>query len=226
MTKQQKRNLISNIFFYVGAISINLSIIGFVISFILINDNNIKGVFQFISLILLIVFVILVISLGFIDYRFSLIMTKLTALPVNYGFKGVPRNKFKEFYIPKEYITNQLIIREVSRNIFEVKIKDKVFVYNMVGWNKPIKYVSQLILAELQIIYGYGKRKLVYRRIYVDYENINLRFIRMNEKIIDKMIVKKNMTRLSLSFRIDLWSRVGLISGTKISFKQIYDFNY
>ena len=96
----------------------------------------------------------------------------------------------------------------------------------MNGWNRPITYISQLITTELQVFYTNGNRKSLYKSIYVTNEIINLVFNKSNGKIIKKTIVRNNRTKLSLVHKLSLISKIGLMHGFQISFKELYDFNY
>lgn len=226
MSRQQKRNLLSNIYFYISFISFALSIITFLLSLLIINDGTIKGVFFFISFSFLICFLIFFLFLEKIDYRFSIVRLKATVLPAFYGFKGVPLNKFNDFYLPENYIENNIVFTEVKKDVFETKIKNKTFVYDMRGWKKSIKYISKLIITELQIFYTKGNRKLIWKSIYVPFERISLRFNRMNGKIIERSIVINNKTKITVDFKLDMISKLGLITCSRIPFELLYDFNY
>ena len=43
-------------------------------------------------------------------------------LPITYGYKGVPNNKFKEFFVPKELIKDEMLFVEIRKNVFEYKV--------------------------------------------------------------------------------------------------------
>lgn len=226
MTKQQKRNLYSTICFYIALVSLCCGAILFILALTVIVDENHKGIHLFAALCFFVVFIISLVLLGFLDSRFTPLRMKLPPLPANYGYKGVPNNKYEDFFIPKSYLSDQIVFDEIAKNVFETKLKDKVFLFDMNGWNRPITYISQLITTELQVFYTNGNRKSLYKSIYVTNEIINLVFNKSNGKIIKKTIVRNNRTKLSLVHKLSLISKIGLMHGFQISFKELYDFNY
>jgi hypothetical protein len=96
----------------------------------------------------------------------------------------------------------------------------------MNGWVKRITYITWLILYELQTFYTRGNRKLIYKSIYVTHENLILSFVLMNGKKIDRVIVNNYKTKLPFLLKIDLFTKTQIMRSSKISIKQLYDFNY
>ena len=68
-------------------------------------------------------------------------------LPSNYGYKAIPNNKFKEFFIPKESIKDDMRFYEVKKGVFEYRIEKKQFTFDMNGWVK-----KQLIYPGLSFL--------------------------------------------------------------------------
>ena len=225
MSRQQKKNLFSLIFFYGFILLFNITFLLFIFPTIFVDESKV-GIYYFFALISLVLAAIFVSILGLIDGRFHQIRKFIPLLPITYGYKGVPNNKFKEFFVPKELIKDEMLFVEIRKNVFEYKVGDKSFVFDMNGWVKRITYITWLIISELQIFYTRGNRKLISKSIYVMHENLRLSFALMNGKKINKTIVKKYKTKLPVLLKIDLKTKISIISSSKISIKQLYDFNY
>lgn len=225
MSRQQKKNVFSLIYFY-GFISFfNIALLLFIFPTIFVDKSKV-GIYYFFAMISLVLAAIFLSILGLIDGRFHKIRNFIPPLPITYGYKGVPNNKFKEFFVPKELIKDEMLFVEIRKNVFEYKVGNKSFVFDMNGWVKRITYITWLILSELQIFYTRGNRKLISKTIYVMHENLRLSFSLMNGKKINKTIVKKYKTKLPVLLKIDLKTKISIISSSKISIKQLYDFNY
>ena len=225
MSRQQKKNIFSLIIFYGFILLFNIALLLFIFPTIFV-DESIVGIYYFFAMISLVLAAIFLSILQLIDGRFSNIHNFIPPLPITYGYKGVPNNKFKEFFVPKELIKDEMLFVEIRKNVFEYKVGDKSFVFDMNGWVKRITYITWLILSELQIFYTRGNRKLISKSIYVTHENIILSFALMNGKKINKTIVKKYKTKLPILLKIDLKSKISIIHSSKISIDSLYDFNY
>lgn len=224
MSRQQKRNVFSLIFFYGFILLFNIALLLFIFPTIFV-DESIVGIYYFFAMISLVLGAICLSILRFIDGRFHQRFKIVPLLPITYGYKGVPNNKFKEFFVPKELIKDEMLFVEIRKNVFEYKVGDKSFVFDMNGWVKRITYITWLILSELQIFYTRGNRKLISKSIYVMHENLRLSFALMNGKKINKTIVKKYKTKLPVLLKIDLKSKISIIPSSKISIDSLYDFN-
>ena len=224
MSRQQKRNIFSLIFFYGFILLFNIALLLFIFPTIFV-DESIVGIYYFFAMISLVLGAIFLSILRFIDGRFHQRFKIVPLLPITYGYKGVPNNKFKEFFVPKELIKDEMLFVEIRKNVFEYKVGDKSFVFDMNGWVKRITYITWLILSELQIFYTRGNRKLISKSIYVMHENLRLSFALMNGKKINKTIVKKYKTKLPILLKIDLKSKISIIPSSKISIDSLYDFN-
>ena len=226
MSRQQKRNVFSLIFFYGFILLFNIALLLFIFPTIFV-DESIVGIYYFFAMISLVLAVIFGSILQWIDGRFHYSPGFfIPPLPITYGYKGVPNNKFKEFFVPKELIKDEMLFVEIRKNVFEYKVGDKSFVFDMNGWVKRITYITWLILSELQIFYTRGNRKLISKSIYVMHENLRLSFALMNGKKINKTIVKKYKTKLPILLKIDLKTKISIIRSSKISITSLYDFNY
>ncbi len=225
MSRQQKKNVFSLIYFY-GFISFfNIALLLFIFPTIFVDKSKV-GIYYFFAMISLVLAAIFLSILGLIDGRFHKIRNFIPPLPITYGYKGVPNNKFKEFFVPKELIKDEMLFVEIRKNVFEYKVGNKSFVFDMNGWVKRITYITWLILSELQIFYTRGNRKLISKTIYVMHENLRLSFSLMNGKKINKTIVKKYKTKLPVLLKIDLKTKISIIPSSKISITSLYDFNY
>lgn len=224
MSRQQKRNVFSLIFFYGFILLFNIALLLFIFPTIFV-DESIVGIYYFFAMISLVLGAICLSILRFIDGRLHQRFKIVPLLPITYGYKGVPNNKFKEFFVPKELIKDEMLFVEIRKNVFEYKVGDKSFVFDMNGWVKRITYITWLILSELQIFYTRGNRKLISKSIYVMHENLRLSFALMNGKKINKTIVKKYKTKLPVLLKIDLKSKISIIPSSKISIDSLYDFN-
>ena len=225
MSRQQKKNVFSLIFFYGFILFFNIGLLLFIFPTIFVDKSKV-GIYYFFAMISLVLAAIFLSILQLIDGRFHKIRKFIPPLPITYGYKGVPNNKFKEFFVPKELIKDEMLFVEIRKNVFEYKVGDKSFVFDMNGWVKRITYITWLILSELQIFYTRGNRKLISKSIYVMHENLRLSFALMNDKKITKTIVKKYKTKLPLLLKIDLKTKISIISSSKISITSLYDFNY
>ena len=225
MSRQQKRNLSSLICFYGFLFHLNLGLMLFIIPSIFVDESKV-GIYYFVAMISLVLVVIFGSILRSIDGRFGYMPRIVPRLPITYGFKGVPNNKFEEFVVPKELIKDEMLFVEVRKHVFEYKVGNKSYVFDMNGWVRRITYITWLILSELQIFYTKGNRKLVYKSIYVMHENLVLSFVLMNGKKKNKTIVKNYKTKLPFLLKMDLMTKVSIIWSSKISIKQLYDFNY
>lgn len=225
MSRQQKKNVFSLIFFYGFILFFNIVLLLFIFPTIFVDESKV-GIYYFVALIFLVLTVIFGSILRSIDGRFHYIPKFIPLLPITYGYKGVPNNKFEEFFIPKELINDEMLFVEIRKNVFEYKVRDKSFVFDMNGWVKRITYIIWLILSELQIFYTRGNRKLISKSIYVMHENLRLSFALMNGKKKYKTIVKNYKTKLPVLLKIELKTKISIILTSKISIKQLYDFNY
>ena len=224
MSRQQKKNVFSLIFFYGFILLFNIALLLFIFPTIFVDESKV-GIYYFFAMISLVLAAIFLSILGLIDGRFHKIRNFIPPLPITYGYKGVPNNKFKEFFAPKELIKDEMLFVEIRKNVFEYKVGKKSFVFDMNGWVKRITYITWLILSELQIFDTRGNRKLISKSIYVMHENLRLSFALMNGKKINKTIVKKYKTKLPILLKIDLKTKISIIPSSKISITSLYDFN-
>lgn len=225
MSRQQKKNVFSLICLYGFILFFNIALLLFIFPSIFVDESKV-GIYYFFAMISLVLVAIFLSILRFIDGRFDYIFKIVPPLPITYGYKGVPNNKFEEFVVPKELINDEMLFVEVRKHVFEYKAGDKSFVFDMNGWVKRITYITWLILSELQIFYTRGNRKLISKSIYVMHENLVLSFVLMNGKKKNKTIVKNYKTKLPFLLKMDLMTKVSIICSSKISIKQLYDFNY
>lgn len=222
MTHQQKRYLkfvaYKNLGFVFGTVGPVLMFV-----FGLSLDGIISGILVLISFVIMLIGLIFIILLSFLDDRFRLKPVVYTNV-MKYGYKGVPNNSFREFDFPISSDICLIEMVEQSKNIYKTTIQSKDYLFDMRGWNKPEKYIYQIILCKLQIKYA-NSSKNIPKSIKVPIDNLKIIFHKTTKKNTEFVIVRDNLTQISVLFSLDLRSKLQLLCYSKVKITDLYDFN-
>jgi hypothetical protein len=99
----------------------NITLLLFIFPTIFVDESKV-GIYYFFAKISLVLAVIFGSILQWIDGRLHYKPKFfIPPLPITYGYKGVPNNKFKEFFVSKELIKDEMLFVEIKKMYLNIK---------------------------------------------------------------------------------------------------------
>lgn len=234
MSKHQKRILITNICVLSGIILAFLGIALMIIFGFCISDKTLSGkliltafLFVMIGLILLIIATrtnaTLFPHFGYLRTHFLRPSTE------SFGAAGVPNNSFSEFDIPiSKFLPEVLQVQEITKGVYEIKIDEQKYTFNMKGWIFKEYYIYEIILTKIQIKYMVkNKIKSLCQSLEIkSISNLRLDFLKQNGKKKSYMLIQDGKTKLYFRYKHNMKQKIIYFRNKKkISLNALYDFN-
>ncbi|MDE7263343.1 MAG: hypothetical protein K2N64_01600 [Anaeroplasmataceae bacterium] len=234
MSKHQKRVIITNACVTSGIILTLLGIALMNIFGFCILDKNLSGKLILSAFLLVIIgFILLIIATrknakyaiyaGYIRSKFG------PPLREYFASAGVPNNAFLEFDISiSKHLPEVLHAQEITKGVYEIKVDEKKYTFDMKGWIHKEYYIYEIILAKIQIKFMLKKNiKSLCKSLHIsEINNLKIEFLRLNGKKRIYTLVEDSQTKVSQKFKKNMRQKIIYFKNVKkISIKSLYDFN-